>query len=130
MFMNLKNGYSEHEYTTQNHLQIEHNPYQSTNSIFQITETNNFTICMETQKTSNSQRNLKEKEWNWSMNVLDFRQYYKVIVIKTVWYWHTYRNVDQWKKLKAQRSIHTPIDNLSLTNEEKVYNGEKTNSEK
>ena len=85
---------------------------------------------METQKTSNSQRNLKEKEWNWSMNVLDFRQYYKVIVIKTVWYWHKDRNVDQWKKLKAQRSMHTPIDNLSLTNEEKVYNGEKTNSEK
>ena len=103
MFMNLKNGYSEHEYTTQNNLQIEHNPYQSTNSIFQITEANNFTICMETQKTSNSQRNLKEKEWNWSMNVLDFRQYYKVIVMNSVWYWHKDRNVDQWEKQKAQR---------------------------
>ena len=25
----------------------------------------NFTICMEIQKTSNSQSNLEKKEWNW-----------------------------------------------------------------
>ena len=40
------------------------NPYQATNGIFHRTRTNNFTICMEIQKTSNSQSNL-EKEWNW-----------------------------------------------------------------
>ena len=27
--------------------------------------TNNFTICMEIQKTSNSQSNLEKEEWNW-----------------------------------------------------------------
>ena len=48
----------------QSNLQIQCNPYQATNSIFQRTRTNNFTICMEIQKTSNSQSNL-EKEWNW-----------------------------------------------------------------
>ena len=26
---------------------------------------NNFTICMETQKTSNSQSSLEKEEWNW-----------------------------------------------------------------
>ena len=26
---------------------------------------NNFKICMEIQKTSNSQRNLEKEEWNW-----------------------------------------------------------------
>ena len=41
------------------------NPYQATNGIFQRTRTNNFTICMEIQKTSNSQSNLEKKEWNW-----------------------------------------------------------------
>ena len=40
------------------------NPYQATNNIFQRTRTNNFTICMEIQKTSNSQSNLEKKEWN------------------------------------------------------------------
>ena len=27
--------------------------------------TNNFKICMEIQKTSNSQSNLEKEEWNW-----------------------------------------------------------------
>ena len=32
---------------------------------FQRTRTNNFTICMEIQKTSNSHSNLEKEEWNW-----------------------------------------------------------------
>ena len=48
----------------QSNLQSQSNPYQATNGIFQKTRTNNFTICMEIQKTSNSQSNL-EREWNW-----------------------------------------------------------------
>ena len=40
-------------------------PYQGTNGIFHITRTNNFTICMEIQKTSDSQSNLEKEEWNW-----------------------------------------------------------------
>ena len=32
---------------------------------FHRTRTNNFTICMEIQKTSNSQSNLKKEECNW-----------------------------------------------------------------
>ena len=53
MYMYQKNQYSENEYTTQSNLQIEYNPYQATNSIFQRTRTNNFTIYMEIQKTLN-----------------------------------------------------------------------------
>ena len=62
---NWKNQYSENEYTTQSNLQIQCNPYQATNNIFQRTRTNNFTICMEIQKTSNSQSNREKEEWNW-----------------------------------------------------------------
>ena len=65
MFMDWKNQHSENEYTTQSNLQIQCNPYQATNGIFQRTRTNNFTICMEIQKTLNSQSNLEKGEWNW-----------------------------------------------------------------
>ena len=41
------------------------NPYQTTTGIFHRSRTNNFTICMEIQKTSNSQSNLEKEEWNW-----------------------------------------------------------------
>ena len=48
-----------------NNLQIQCNPYQAINGIFHRAGTNNFTICMEIQKTSNSQSNLEKEEWNW-----------------------------------------------------------------
>ena len=62
MFMDQKNQYSENEYTTQSNLQIQFNLYQVTNGIFHRTRTNNFTICMKTQKTPNSQSNLEKEE--------------------------------------------------------------------
>ena len=65
MFMDQKNQYSENEYTTQSNLQIQSNPYQATTGIFHRTRSNHFTICMEIQKTSNSQSNLEKEEWNW-----------------------------------------------------------------
>ena len=65
MIMDWKNQYSENEYSIQSNLQIQCNTYQATNGIFQRTTTNNFTIYMEIQKTSNSQGNLKKEEWNW-----------------------------------------------------------------
>ena len=37
-------------------------PYQNTKGIFHRTRTNNFKICMETQKTPNSQNNLEKEE--------------------------------------------------------------------
>ena len=49
MFMDQKNKYTEHEYTTQSNLQIQCNSYQVTNGIFHRTRTNNFTVCMEIQ---------------------------------------------------------------------------------
>ena len=65
MFMDQKNQYSENEYTTQGNLEIQCNPYQATNSIFQRTRTKNFTIHMETEKTPNSQSSLEKEEWSW-----------------------------------------------------------------
>ena len=62
MFIYWKNQYSKNQYITQSNLQIQCNPYQATNSIFQRTRTNNITICMEIQKALNSQNDLEEEE--------------------------------------------------------------------
>ena len=65
MFLDCKNQHCENDYTTQSNLQVQCTPYQTTNGIFHRTRTENFTICMETQKTANSQSNLEKEKQSW-----------------------------------------------------------------
>ena len=65
MFVHWKYQGCQNNYTTQSNLQMQHNPFEITNDIFHRTRTKNIKICMEIQKTLNSQNNLEKEKWNW-----------------------------------------------------------------
>ena len=94
---------------------------------FRELETNIFTICMEIQKTSNSQSNLEKEEWNWRnlpawlQALLQNHSHQDSMILAQR---QKYRSMEQNRKPR-DKSTHIWTF-LSLTKEARLHNGEKT----
>ena len=100
MFLDWKSQYYQNDYTTQGNLQIQCNPHQITkdlNNIFYGTGTKYFKVCLEAQKTQNSQRYPEKEKWSWRNQAPS---------LKTILQSNSHQN----RKVRAQRQKHRSVE--------------------